>query len=95
MRDSDQKVLETLEERRNIYGNIEDVGKISEQLFQVVVNHKNFENLSYAHIEAIKMIFSKIARMVNGDPMHLDNAVDIQGYARLLAMYIERNAPKN
>jgi len=31
------------------------------------------------------MIFSKIARILNGDPNHLDSWTDIAGYATLVA----------
>lgn len=34
--------------------------------------------------EALSMIFSKIARILNGDPDHIDSWHDIAGYATLV-----------
>jgi len=39
--------------------------------------------------EALDMIFSKIARILNGDPNHLDSWTDIAGYATLVADRLE------
>ena len=36
-------------------------------------------------IEALDMIASKIARVVNGNPNHIDSWIDIAGYATLVA----------
>ena len=46
-------------------------------------NYGTFEALS--KIEALDMICHKIARIINGDPNHLDSWQDIAGYARLVA----------
>jgi hypothetical protein len=39
--------------------------------------------------EALDMIFSKIARIVIGDPNHTDSWIDIAGYAKLVADRLE------
>ena len=39
--------------------------------------------------EAIDMIFSKLARILNGDPNYADNWIDIAGYATLVADRLE------
>lgn len=40
-------------------------------------------------VEALDMICSKIARILNGDPDYPDNWVDIAGYATLVANRLE------
>jgi hypothetical protein len=45
----------------------------------------NNSELEDDQIEALDMIASKIARIVNGNPDHVDSWVDIAGYAQLVA----------
>ena len=40
--------------------------------------------------EALEMIASKIARALSGDSNHLDNWVDIAGYAQLVVQKLEK-----
>jgi hypothetical protein len=40
-------------------------------------------------IEALEMIFSKLARILNGDPNYADSWIDIAGYATLVADRLE------
>lgn len=41
-------------------------------------------DLPATHKEGLEMIAHKIARLLNGDPLYVDNLVDIQGYAKLI-----------
>jgi hypothetical protein len=45
-------------------------------------NNKTFDA---DQAEALDMIFTKIGRILNGDPNHIDSWVDIAGYAKLVA----------
>jgi hypothetical protein len=80
-------IQELLLARGSRYGSFSKNASISNGLYSVVLEHKD-NHLSDAHLEAIKMIFHKIARMVAGDPYYLDNVDDIIGYATLLKDYI-------
>jgi hypothetical protein len=47
--------------------------------------HDNWFNLNYDQREALDMICSKMARIMNGDPNYVDSWEDIAGYATLVA----------
>lgn len=76
-------VQETLNERERLYGNIEDLMTLSQEIQGAMRTSKNWWDLMPAQREALQMIASKIARILNGDPNYKDNWHDIQGYARL------------
>ena len=50
----------------------------------VIKNSPNGHIMPYAHEEALHMICSKIARIMNGDINHLDSWHDIGGYSKLI-----------
>lgn len=76
-------VQETLKERERLYGNIEDLMTLSQEIQGAMRTSKNWWDLMPAQREALQMIASKLARILNGDPNYKDNWHDIQGYARL------------
>lgn len=84
MNDVDQ----TLDERGRSYGRFVDLADAAQKLKHVlamhVMNHGN-NQLETDHWEALHMICHKMARIVNGDPNHIDSWVDIAGYAKLIA----------
>jgi len=84
----------TLEKRGKSYGSFEDNANLSQALMNIVKNAPGSENLHNSHLSALDMIFMKIARMVNGDPMHADNPHDIAGYAKLLENYVKQEGIK-
>jgi len=88
-------VEKILEERGSRYGSMEINAMTTQALMRVIKNTPSYDNLSSSHIECIHMIFHKISRMVCGDPMYVDNAVDMEGYSRLLKEYIENKNAKN
>ena len=77
-------MTDLLEERKRVYGSFEHNAILTQQLMGVIEDAEGVSNLSYVHLEAIHMIFHKISRMVCGDNLYPDNAVDIQGYAKRL-----------
>lgn len=87
---------ETLEKRETEYGKFEDNAKIAQQLSGVIEGYmySRGKELSTVHHQCFHMIFTKIARMVTGDPMHADSAHDIAGYGLLLEKYIKDHAGK-
>lgn len=79
-------------ERSSVYGTIEANAGTTQNLMRIIHTYHNGA-MSDVHEECVHMIFHKIARMVNGNPWHEDNARDIAGYATLLADHIrEQNA---
>jgi hypothetical protein len=81
-------IEETLKERGGSYGSFADYAEICDKLKKVVFDHAN-EQLQPVHTEALDMIFSKISRILNGNPNHKDSWHDIAGYAKLVENWIE------
>ena len=82
-----QEVDAILNTRASTYGNFLDHARITQDLKGVAQRVAAEQNKTFAadQTEAISMIFSKIARILNGDPNHLDSWIDIAGYATLVA----------
>ena len=80
--DTDVDVI--LDERAATYGSFEDVAEFAQEMKNAIRMCNNSE-LDDDQIEALDMIASKIARIVNGNPNHIDSWIDIAGYATLVA----------
>lgn len=77
-------VEKTLKERGKVYGNFMDQARIGQAL-KTVVYGTDPRDLAPDQLEAIEMICTKVARILNGNPNYLDNWIDIAGYATLVA----------
>jgi hypothetical protein len=88
---ADTNVDAILDERAATYGSFMDVAKVAQQLKHVAASHTIAVGVELSHdkIEALEMIFSKIARIVNGNSDHIDSWIDIAGYAKLVADRLE------
>jgi hypothetical protein len=84
---ADTNVDAILNTRATTYGSFENVSQIAQDLKDIFresnINHNS--GLDYDQCEALDMIASKIARILNGDPNHTDSWIDIAGYATLVA----------
>jgi transposase-like protein len=80
----DNAVDTILDERAATYGSFEDVAGCAQEIKNAIRICNNSE-LDDDQIEALDMIASKIARVVNGNPNHIDSWIDIAGYATLVA----------
>ena len=78
-----------LEERGNTYGKFIDNAQIGQDLKDVVRRTHKWIYLSPDQKQMIDVIFDKISRLITGDPNHIDNYVDIEGYARLVRERLE------
>jgi len=79
---------DTLKERGNRYGEFENHANLSQNMKNMfnkhVVEYGQPELFTATIIEAVEMIFHKLARVANGDPQYDDNFRDIAGYAELV-----------
>lgn len=80
-----------LQERGSRYGEFEDVAKVTQALYQTLMQTYYTTHGGQAATplpaytaEALHMICNKLARIVCGDPSYRDNYVDISGYAVLV-----------
>ena len=87
---SAQEVDAILNTRATTYGAFKDVAQVAQEMKNAIRMCNNSE-LEDDQIEALDMIASKIARIVNGDPNHTDSWVDIAGYAQLVADRLQGN----
>ena len=76
-----------LQERALQYGTFVSLAKTAQEFKSVLYRELGSRNKRLAddQSEALDMIMTKIARIINGDPDNPDHYVDIAGYATLVA----------
>nr|DAV41247.1 MAG TPA: hypothetical protein [Caudoviricetes sp.] len=77
-------VHEVVAERGQRYGSFAVNAECSQAIKRAMRAAHGWQNLTDAQREGLEMIAAKMARMLTGDPEHLDNAVDIGGYAQCM-----------
>ena len=81
----DTDVDDILDERAATYGSFEDVAETAQSIKDILYGTTGLPKIRSDQREALDMIASKIARIVNGDPDYVDSWLDIAGYATLVA----------
>ncbi len=80
----------TLEQRGNRYGSFDSHAAISQYLKTSIEQAPSRTALTPAMVEALEMIFHKVARILNGDPTYADSWHDIAGYATLVEKELDK-----
>jgi hypothetical protein len=83
---------QTLATRAETYGKFEDNAAISQELKETARHSDNWAGLENDQKESLDQIFSKIGRLLTGDPDHYDSWHDIAGYATLVAERLAGNS---
>jgi hypothetical protein len=79
------EVNETLQQRSIHYGkSFLELSKISQDLKFKLRSLRNWTFMDEDEREALEMIVVKLARLMYGDPHHIDSWHDIAGYATLV-----------
>jgi hypothetical protein len=80
-----------LAERGERYGDFFSGASIAVALKNVMFTamHQSQRPLEPDMLEAMEQIFSKVARIINGDAKHVDSWRDIGGYAKLIVNRLE------
>lgn len=92
---------EVLKERGNKYGSFDLHAKLTTALSDVFYAHmqqynpEGYKRITDSFREGTHMIFHKLGRVGNGDPLYPDNFVDIAGYAKLVADELQKLAEFN
>lgn len=73
-----------IDRRAPFNGDFSETARISQNIKAMFHDSPNWKNLSVIQMEALEMLASKIARVLNGDSEHPDHWLDIQGYSRLV-----------
>jgi hypothetical protein len=86
-------VDDVLNARAKNYGKFIEGAEIMQMVKRLVHNYveQRGTTLAFDQLEAIDMIVHKLGRIVNGNPDHIDNWVDIAGYATLVADRLKGN----
>ena len=83
------EIGQILEERGTRYGEFEDQSFLSQAL-KDTMRHGGWDRLGDDQKEALEMMAVKMARILNGDPDHIDSWHDIAGYALLVVDQLVR-----
>ena len=87
-------IEDTLKEREKTYGDYEKVSSLTRSLMASMEYSKNWAELYPFQQEALHMIASKIARILEGgDIEYVDSWHDIAGYATLVEDCLTRERP--
>lgn len=82
-------VADTLKERGEQYGSYAVAAGIVQGFKRVAQSSRQWADMDADQKESIELIFTKLGRILNGNPNHKDSWHDIAGYAQL----IERRLP--
>jgi len=82
---------EVLKERKNTHGDFTDHAYIAQSLKRIAYEGDKAHALSDVQKEALDMILHKIARIVSGNPNHIDHWTDIIGYSKLVEDRLTQN----
>lgn len=84
-------IAATIAERAATYGDFGSQARITQELKCTMSLTPNWDtSLDPPQREALEMIASKIARILNGDPNYADSWHDIAGYATLIEKRLQR-----
>ena len=83
----ESNVEQTLSDRESTYGSFKDEAVTTRNLMNCI----DVDSMSAVQQEALHMICSKLARIANGDPNHVDSWHNIAGYASLVVKDINGN----
>lgn len=83
----DKTLDKTLDSRAKTYGAFRDNSRLAQALKRAMAEHAEDMKVTFDddQWEALEMIASKMARIVNGNSDHVDSWLDIAGYATLIA----------
>lgn len=87
---TEKTIDDTLSQRGGRYGKAEWNAQTIDDLMHTIERGKAYKEWTPMHRQMVHMIMSKISRMVNGDPMYVDNVHDIVGYATLLEDFLTK-----
>lgn len=80
----DDRLDNTLNERSKTYGKYEDQASFAQSLKELLRTAQGWANLTLPQRESMEMIATKQARILFGDPDHVDGWHDIAGYSTLI-----------
>jgi hypothetical protein len=83
------EVDELLDDRRKTHGRWIDNARIVQSTKELWRREEGWQRLSNGQREGLEMIAHKIARILTGNPNHVDHWADVAGYAQLIVKELE------
>lgn len=83
-------INEVLAEREKTYGEFPECADLAQNLKAIMIDSIYGSKLANYQALALEMIALKIARILNGDPNHIDSWRDISGFATLVVRELEK-----
>lgn len=84
----------TLQERHHTHGDFEEQAHLSDRLVGLCESARNWSKLSSEQREAVRMMAVKFARLLTGNPHHVDHWHDLAGYATLGELSAKRQCDR-
>jgi hypothetical protein len=78
-------------QRASSHGDYLDHARITQSIEIILRAGPKYERLDYCQMESLHMIAHKMARIVCGNPNHIDHWNDIIGYAKLIVDQLSVN----
>lgn len=79
-----KEVSDTIASRGSAYGDYSEMAEVAQGFKKVMQSTPGWSDvLTPGHREALELIATKMARILNGNPYHDDTWLDIAGYAIL------------
>lgn len=79
-----------LEDRGSRYGDFATQAEVSQAIRKALHDTPNWDTLPPYMREGLDMCVSKLSRILVGDPMYMDNVVDLIGYITLIKTEMEK-----
>lgn len=84
-------IQELLDEREKTHGDFTAHSEISQSLKSCLWHREGWLRLNMMQREALEMVCHKVARILAGDPNHIDHWRDGAGYFTLVADRLQRD----
>ena len=91
-------VNDVLTQRNSQYGDFVDDARLAQQLKDTMYYHcsadgrEGWDDLEHDQAQALEMIATKMARIINGNPNNIDSWFDIAGYAQLIVNRLKKES---
>lgn len=79
-----------LEDRGSRYGDFATQAEVSQAIRKALHDTPNWDTLPPYMREGLDMCVSKLSRILVGDPMYMDNVIDLIGYLTLVKTEMEK-----
>lgn len=84
------EIDDLLKDRGSRYGDFATQAEVSQAIRKALHDTPNWEILPPYMREGLDMCVSKLSRILVGDPMYMDNVVDLIGYITLIKTEMEK-----